>query len=58
MTQNNLSSALREQGIRTGGAQGIELLAQAVNAYRFKCSATTIGHWRSVSANRLRLARI
>ena len=34
MTQNNLGIALQEQGIRTGGAQGTELLAQAVDAYR------------------------
>jgi hypothetical protein len=34
LSQNNLASALQEQGIRTGGAQGTELLAQAVDAYR------------------------
>src|SRR5271166_2626631 len=34
MTQNNLASALKKQGIRTGGAHGTELLAQAVDAYR------------------------
>jgi hypothetical protein len=34
MTQNNLGNALSDQGIRTGGAQGTELLAQAVDAYR------------------------
>jgi len=31
---NNLGIALQNQGIRTGGAQGTELLAQAVAAYR------------------------
>ncbi|MGF1508393.1 MAG: hypothetical protein ACFB9M_02700 [Myxococcota bacterium] len=32
--QNNLGNALREQGIRTGGAEGAGLLAEAVTAYR------------------------
>ena len=34
MTQNNLGNALQEQGIRTGGAEGRALLAEAVAAYR------------------------
>ena len=34
MTQNNLGIALQEQGIRTGGQSGAELLSQAVVAYR------------------------
>ncbi|MCP4933392.1 MAG: TIR domain-containing protein, partial [bacterium] len=34
MTQNNLGSALQEQGIRTGGEEGRRLLAEAVDAYR------------------------
>jgi hypothetical protein len=34
MTQHNLGAALKEQAIRTGGAQATELLAQAVAAYR------------------------
>ncbi|MFN3148040.1 MAG: hypothetical protein ACE368_23785 [Paracoccaceae bacterium] len=34
MTQNNLGTALQEQGSRTEGAAGAELLAQAVAAYR------------------------
>jgi hypothetical protein len=33
-TQNNLGGALKEQGIRTAGAKGTELLIQAVAAYR------------------------
>ena len=33
-TQNNLGLALSNQGSRTGGAAGAELLAQAVTAYR------------------------
>ncbi|MEM9676464.1 MAG: hypothetical protein AAF890_00275 [Pseudomonadota bacterium] len=33
-TQNNLALALQEQGTRTGGAEGTDLLAQAVKAYR------------------------
>jgi tetratricopeptide (TPR) repeat protein len=34
MTQNNLGNALRDQGIRTGGERGTQLLAEAVAAYR------------------------
>jgi tetratricopeptide (TPR) repeat protein len=34
MTQNNLGNTLSESGIRTGGAEGQQLLAQAVAAYR------------------------
>ncbi len=34
MTQNNLGTALSEQGIRTGGPEGAGLLAEAVTAYR------------------------
>ncbi len=34
MTQNNLGSALAEQGTRTGGERGTQLLAEAVTAYR------------------------
>ena len=34
MTQNNLGIALRDQGIRTGGERGTQLLAEAVTAYR------------------------
>ena len=34
MTQNNLGIALRDQGIRTGGERGTQLLAEAVAAYR------------------------
>ena len=34
MTQQNLGAALQAQGLRTGGAQGTELLAQAVAAFR------------------------
>ena len=34
MTQNNLGIALKEQAIRSEGAQGTELLSQAVAAYR------------------------
>jgi tetratricopeptide (TPR) repeat protein len=34
MTQNNLGTALQEQGIRAGGQEGAELLSQAVTAYR------------------------
>jgi tetratricopeptide (TPR) repeat protein len=34
MTQNNLGSALQEQGIRTGGQKGADLLSQAVQAYQ------------------------
>ena len=34
MTQNNLGNALKEQAIRSEGALGTELLAQAVAAYR------------------------
>ena len=33
-TQNNLAAALSEQGTRTDGAKGADLLAQAVTAYR------------------------
>jgi hypothetical protein len=33
-TQNNLGNSLQAQGIRSGGAQSAELLAQAVAAYR------------------------
>ena len=33
-SQDGLGNALQEQGIRAGGAQGTELLAQAVAAYR------------------------
>jgi hypothetical protein len=33
MTQNNLGTALSEQGIRTGGEQGKTLLAEAVEAF-------------------------
>ena len=33
-TQNNLGSALRDQGIRTGGSEGARLLGQAVKAYK------------------------
>ena len=33
-TQNNLGIALEEQGIRTGGERGTQLLAEAVAAYR------------------------
>jgi hypothetical protein len=33
MTQNNLAIALRNQGSRTEGAAGADLLAQAVTAY-------------------------
>ncbi len=32
--QNTLAAALQEQGIRTGGAEGVALLGQAVDAYR------------------------
>ena len=34
MTQNNLGNALSTQGERTGGADGLALLADAVTAYR------------------------
>ena len=34
MIQNNLGTALSEQGIRTGGEAGARLLAEAVEAYR------------------------
>jgi len=34
MTQNNLGLALHEQGLRTGGAAGRRLLAEAVAAFR------------------------
>jgi tetratricopeptide (TPR) repeat protein len=34
MTQNNLGAALSNQGIRTGGERGTQLLAEAVAAYR------------------------
>jgi hypothetical protein len=34
MTQNNLGAALCQQGIRTGGEAGTELLSQAVAAFR------------------------
>jgi hypothetical protein len=34
MTQNNLGSALSEQGTRTAGEAGARLLAEAVAAYR------------------------
>ena len=51
MTQNNLGSALQNQGIRTGGVHGTELLAQAVDAYRSALevrtreqAAATVGH--------------
>jgi hypothetical protein len=43
MTQNNLGIALRDQGIRTGGAQSTELLAQAVAAYRSALEVYTRG---------------
>jgi len=33
-TQTNLGSALQAQGLRTGGSEGNERLAQAVAAYR------------------------
>ncbi len=33
-TQNSLGNALGEQGIRTGGEAGAELLSRAVAAYR------------------------
>ena len=33
-TQNNLAVALQNQGTRTQGAEGVDLLAQAVTAYR------------------------
>ncbi len=33
-TQNNLGIALGDQGIRTGGERGTQLLAEAVAAYR------------------------
>ena len=32
-TQNNLANTLKEQGIRTGGKQGQQLLVEAVTAY-------------------------
>jgi TPR repeat protein len=34
MTQNNLGTALQEQGTRTGGEEGRRLLAEAVAAFR------------------------
>src|SRR5262252_9210799 len=34
MTQNNLGNALQDQGIRTGGERGAQLLAEAVTADR------------------------
>jgi len=34
MTQHNLGSALQAQGLRTEGTQGVDLLAQAVAAFR------------------------
>ena len=34
MTQNNLGNALSDQANRTEGTKGVELLAQAVTAYR------------------------
>ena len=34
MTQNNLGNILGDQGIRTGGERGTQLLAEAVTAYR------------------------
>src|SRR6202008_1244004 len=33
-TQNNLGNTLQEQGIRTGGERGAQLLAESVAAYR------------------------
>ena len=34
MTQNNLGNTLLEQGNRTNGQKGADLLAKAVSAYR------------------------
>ena len=39
--QNNLGTVLQTQGQRTGGPQGLELLAQAVQAYRAALSVRT-----------------
>ena len=43
MTQNNLGNALQEQGTRTSGEEGRELLAQAVAAYRAALEVYTRG---------------
>ena len=42
MTQNNLGTALSDQGIRTGGAEGRRLLAEAVAAYRAALEVRTL----------------
>jgi hypothetical protein len=41
MTQNNLGTALQNQGIRTGGEAGTRLLAEAVTAYRHALEVCT-----------------
>ena len=55
MTQNNLGNALREQGIRTGGKAGAELLSQAVTAYREALTVYTREslpqHWAATQNN-------
>ena len=43
-TQNNLGIALGEQGSRTGGAQGVQLLAAAVTAYQQALEVYTREH--------------
>ena len=47
MTQNNLGTALQDQGIRTGGEAGAHLLAEAVTAYR---QALEVLHPRAAAA--------
>ena len=43
MTQNNLAIALWDQADRTEGTKGVELLAQAVTAYRSALSESKFG---------------
>lgn len=43
-TQNNLGNVLRDQGIRTSGEAGTQLLAQAVAAYRAALEIRTSEH--------------
>ena len=45
MTQNNLGNALRDQGTRTGGAEGARLLAEAVAAYRAALEVFSAEHF-------------
>ena len=41
MTQNNLGATLSEQGTRTGGEEGKELIRQAIHAYELSLQIRT-----------------